>query len=922
MIRGKRALLSLLTTIMFLVLIFPCKIQASSVTVATVKRLGGSDRYDTCVKVAQDGWSSSYYAILTYSQNYADALSAVPLAKKYDAPILLTDTNSVPSKVINELLRLHVGKVFILGGTGVVSSGVEAQLNSLNILVERIGGEDRYETSIKVAEKFGNVDTLTVATGEDYADALSIGPAAAAMGVPVILVPKNIMPDVTKNYIKKLYTLENANYSNSQIGQVATTNTGEFVNVKVFVMGDNNVISDNVVNEFENSSSENSKVKQFGNVERIIGQDKYERNINAIARFIEKSSGTTIDYNDSSSSYDTTKTQYSTKNDLLSISNLYVASGEGYADALSGAALAAKTKSPIILSGDSNSKIIKNFLLTKIPNYNYNSNAPEYLTILGGEAVMPSSRVNNIFSDLIIDKTVGFNDSSTVQFKDKQFEKAVRDKLGMHSGDIHLSDISNITSLDLSNQGIGDITGIENFISLQSLDLSYNQITDIAPLTKLYLLDNLNLSHNKIEDISYISNLTKLKQLNLSDNNIDTFSYSRSIDQNDGSYDKISQNVFQNLTALTFLDLSNSNVEGTYNYKNKIYSSDIYNLRVLINLVSLNLKGTDIGTIDNLSSLINLDTLNINNADITSLYSLNKLTNITHLDIGNNPSIDSSDLEPLQYLYNLKYLNACNDKIDDLTYLNGLTNLNTLYLEDNPIKDYTPILPYYSSLYYRDFNISSNNGDSTYSSDSSIDNQIKNEINNFEGMYSYDNYENLKYRQLYRSYDESTYKEELKNLYTERDWLNSKIVQIGLSTSEINNTKDDLSNLEDTIADINKKESMNKKIRDLENQLSTSRTPINMESIIDQINYVYSDYRYDYYRNEVARCNDDIQKIEQQIQVLVSQSPNYGSASSIDKLRYMLTQRQKDKNFANEKVIMYENYRNFFNAVTTLLQQN
>lgn len=894
----------------------------------TTKRLAGSDRYATAVKAAQDGWSSSYYAVLTYGENYPDALSAVPLAKKYDAPILLTYNNSIQSDVMEELKSLKVGKVFIIGGTGAVSSNVEDQLVSQGMQVERLGGIDRYDTSVKIAEKFGNVDNLTVATGEDYSDAISIGPAAAAMGVPVLLVPKNIMPDTTKEYIHKLNTIKNSEYSNLQNGQTdnSKSNVGNFKNMKVFVVGDNNIISDNVVREFENTFTDSTGVQQFGNVERIIGQDKYERNINVIARFIQNYGGTTIDYdNHSNSSNDYQKTQYSTKYDLLGFNNIFLASGDGFADALAGAALAAKTKSPVILSGESNTAMIKNFILKKLPNYNYDSTSPEYLTVLGGEGIMPDNRVNSIFGTVAFDTTAAFNNSSTATFKDKQLEKLVRDKLGIHDRELHYSDLKDITSLDLSNKGIGDITGLDNFSNLKSLDLSYNQIKDILPLLKLFSLENLNLSHNKIEDVSYLSNLRALKQLNLSDNNISILDDSRetSKDSDDTYYSKISQNVFKYLTNLTFLDLSNSDSDQYYNYRNRIDSGDLDNLEVLTNLASLNLKGNSLGSLTNLEKLTNLNTLNLGHTGISTLESVGKLTNLTYLDISKNTSIDGDDLKPLQYLKNLKYLNASSNKIDDLKYIGGLTSLSTLYLEDNPIKDYTPILAYTSSLYYKDFDAALvQESGNFYSTDNDINAQIKSEISDFSTTYGYSNFDKLKFRQLYRPYDLGAYNSTLTELYKDREWLKSEIASEGLSALQLKSINEDLEGIENKIADTKKKDEMNSKVRDLNNQLVTSYKPKDMVKIINQINYIYADYRYDDYRTTIERCGQDIEKIKAQLQIASMQSPSYSGASTIQELKYDIDQRQKDKDFAQEKVNMYDNYRNFFNAINSIIEEN
>ena len=890
----------------------------------TRKRLAGEDRYITSLKVAQDGWDSSYYAVLACGEDYPDALSSVPLAKKYDAPILLTHRTYIDSSIVEELKSLKVGKVFIIGGTASISDTILNQLNSLDIQTERIGGVDRYDTSVKIAEKFGKVNTLTVATGEDYADAISIGSAAGAMGVPVLLVPKNIMPEGTRNYIEELNTVINSDYNNKQKGQTTnSSNEGEFRNIKVFVVGDNSVVSDNVAREFENTFKDDVTNEQFGYVERITGSDKYERNINVIARFLQKSTGTDVDYDDVDDD-DYTKTDYSTKYDLFSLNNIFVASGDGFADALSGAAEAAKNRAPVILSGTSNSNLIKDLILTKIPNYNNDSTNPEYITVLGGEGVLPNSRVREIFGYIIGDKNTSTGDSSITTFQDSKLEKLIRDKVGKPTGTLAYSDLKNITSLNLSNEGITDISGLESCVNLKSLDLSYNQIKDVKPLLKLYDIKDLNLSHNKISDVSYLSNLTSLEQLNLSDNNISDLSHSRenTKDDDDSDYDKTSDSVFKNMTHLAFLDLSNSSVSGSYSYKNSIDSSDLDELEYLIRLTSLNLKGTNVASLTNLKELETLTTLNLSDTSVSNLEPLEELTDLTYLDLSNNSRIDGDDLKPLQYLTKLKYLNLSNNRIDDLTYLKGLKNLNTLYLEDNPILDYTPILSYKNSLYYRDFDISSISGDVTYSKDSTIDGLIKGQINDFEDVYEYGDYDKLRFRVLYRPYDTGAYSDTLKGLKQEMDWLQQEIASGGMSSLELKNVNDDLTSVKNELSDITKKDAMNSEAANLENQLSSSYDAKDMEKIINKINYEYSDYRYDYYRTLVDRCTSDIQNIKAQIQLIGLQGSGYSSTNTIDSLQNMLEEKQKNKDFAEEKINMYDRYRNFFNAVNSVLEQN
>lgn len=307
--------------VLFIVLF--TSIPANAAT--TNKRLCGVNRYATSEAVSLEGWTQSNYAVLAYGEDFPDALSAAPLAKKYNAPILLTQKDSLPLETINSLRVLKVKNVFIIGGTGVVSSKVETQLKAMNILVTRIFGQDRYETDIKVAEKLDNVSEITIATGEDYADALSISPIAAKKNMPIILTKHDEIPAVVKNYI-----------NNNNIS-------------KIYVIGAGSSLENSLLSNLSNT-----------NIEQINGEDKYKRNISIIEKF---------------------------KSDL-DLSTLYVATGENFADALSGSILAGTSSSPMLLVGAN--------ISSQNDFYNKNFTVIKNIKILGGTGAVNEDIINNL----------------------------------------------------------------------------------------------------------------------------------------------------------------------------------------------------------------------------------------------------------------------------------------------------------------------------------------------------------------------------------------------------------------------------------------------------------------------------------------------------------------------------------------------
>ena len=154
----------------------PAKVQVSDQQPA-VEKLIGENRYSTAEKVSQLGWSISETVFLVNGGAIADGLTATPLASTYDAPILLTTKDTVLQETMDEIKRLKAKKVVLIGGTGVISANVENTLKLNGFTVSRIGGENRYDTSLMIAkelDKLIDVQTVYMAYGLGEPDALSI----------------------------------------------------------------------------------------------------------------------------------------------------------------------------------------------------------------------------------------------------------------------------------------------------------------------------------------------------------------------------------------------------------------------------------------------------------------------------------------------------------------------------------------------------------------------------------------------------------------------------------------------------------------------------------------------------------------------------------------------------------------------------
>ena len=228
--------------------------------------------------------------------------------------------------------------------------------------------------------------------------------------------------------------------------------------------------------------------------------------------------------------------------------------------------------------------------------------------------------------------------AQVVDIPDPNLRTAIADALGVpHGGPITQEDVNRLTDLDIRDQGIANLTGLESATNLTFLQLQANRIEDIGPLANLIQLTELHLGGNRIEDIGPLANLTQLTVLRL--NEI-------------GRIEDISP--LANLTQLRRADLD----------RNEIV--DVSPLAHLANLESLDLR---VNRIINVSPLVNL-------------------TQLAELRLDGN---QIEDIRPLANLTNLVSLWLNDNRITDVTALANLTQLTELYLEDNGIVDVSPL---------------------------------------------------------------------------------------------------------------------------------------------------------------------------------------------------------------------------------------
>lgn len=112
----------------------------------------------------------------------------------------------------------------------------------------RLGGFTRCNTAVTGAKEVGTSNGIVLASGRSFADALSVAPVAAKLGMPILLTDTNEYNSSNKNFV--------------ETNNISVT----------YVVGGDSVIS-------------NSNTKNYKNPVRVGRADRYETNIEILNTF-------------------------------------------------------------------------------------------------------------------------------------------------------------------------------------------------------------------------------------------------------------------------------------------------------------------------------------------------------------------------------------------------------------------------------------------------------------------------------------------------------------------------------------------------------------------------------------------------------------------------------------------------------------
>lgn len=183
--------------------------------VDSVVRIQGPTRVATALEasrslfdaVATPGAANA--VVLARSDQFPDALAGVPLAAAADGPLLITPPAGLDSQVATEIGRILPKDkfVYLLGGTGALSQGVEDAVRALGYAnVLRLQGPTRFDTAVAIAKQVDSIlaapqPLVFIVTGRNFPDALSAGAAAGDAGGTLVLSSDGTLPQAVADYV-------------------------------------------------------------------------------------------------------------------------------------------------------------------------------------------------------------------------------------------------------------------------------------------------------------------------------------------------------------------------------------------------------------------------------------------------------------------------------------------------------------------------------------------------------------------------------------------------------------------------------------------------------------------------------------------------------------------------------------------------
>lgn len=272
-------------------------------------------------------------------------------------------------KLIKQTVALTLSVAIASSAFGMETTSFAEEVKGTKIVrelkVDRISGKNRYETSAKISRDYATVGgKILVASGENYADALSGSPLSGEIDAPILLTSEKETPAAVKAEIKRInptktYVLGgNSSVSTSQLNTIPNSQR---------IAGKDRIETAIKVNELrkENKTLEGEAIYNAFNYPDALSAGPLARAMKLELIPVEKANSpkyifggtSTVRYNGAVEKRFSGKDRYETSLEIAKkfaevnggIKKVVIASGEDYPDALSSSIVSKVENAPILL---------------------------------------------------------------------------------------------------------------------------------------------------------------------------------------------------------------------------------------------------------------------------------------------------------------------------------------------------------------------------------------------------------------------------------------------------------------------------------------------------------------------------------------------------------------------------------------------
>lgn len=570
-----------------------------------VKRLAGTDRYETALIIAKEYGNLDKF-VLADGRNYPDALSVAPFAHKNNEPILLTDPSH--TEFIKQIVKDNNTKeITVVGGKLSVSSKQIEEIASVKIT------EDNKPDTPSVTPTPDNPSTPDKPDDKPGEQKPEEKPDDSAKEKALKEAKEKAIEELKNNGIT----------SEKYIEQINKAKTVEGVNA----------LKDEIIKAHKKPEEKpEEKIVEFGDAKLKEKLLNFFKNYNGKDVVDEDIKEFDFKLYDKNYRIDPNATELTVK-DMEQLQSFGHRSFDENYNVLEFNSIkgleAAKNLETLTISG----------------NPDDSSKSFEDLTPLKDLKKLKLLRLShNAIKDVTPLKDL--TELEKLYISHNQIEDVSP-----------LNNLTNLTQLDFAKNKVKEISAIKNLVKLDTFDIIGNKIEDISVVKNFPELKFFNAKGNKIKDISVLKNNSKLEALYLNQNqieNVDVINNLTKLVDLGLSENKITDFDFSKLANLKELQLSENSI------------IDITSLAKLSKLEQLRFGKNKVKSLEALKDLKELQILDASENQIEDLTPIKNLTKLYNLDVHSNPIKDISVAKDLKELGDV---NVSETQITDLTPL-------------------------------------------------------------------------------------------------------------------------------------------------------------------------------------------------------------------------------------------------------------